>query len=265
MIRRVIRSSALLLFTALLTACGGRSSDVIFLPTAADLTDPLLDLARVGSEDVVADLGCGDGRIVIRAAQRAGARGVCVEIDPALIARSRTAADTAGVADRIRFVEGDLFEAPLDGVTVVALYLSPALNERLRPKLFRELAPGARVVSHHFGMGDWGADSVITVAGTSGTTSALRLWVIPADVAGRWRLELDGPDAAGAYDVRFEQQYQRITATASRGGASVSVSAATLRGNAIAFTLGPGPEARRLSGVVESARMHGPGWKASRR
>jgi SAM-dependent methyltransferase len=265
MISRVIRSSALLLSAALLTGCAGRASDVIFLPTAADLTNPLLDLAGVGSEDVVADLGCGDGRIVIRAAQRAGARGVCVEIDPGLVARSRAAAETAGVAHRIRFVEGDLFETPLDGVTVVALYLSPALNERLRPKLFRELATGARVVSHNFGMGDWVADSAITVAGTRGTTSALRLWVIPADVAGRWRVELEGPDAAGAYDVRFEQQYQRITATASRGGASVSVSAATLRGNAIAFTLGHGADARRLSGVVKSAGMQGPGWKAWRR
>jgi SAM-dependent methyltransferase len=265
MIRRVVRSSALLLFAALLTGCGGRASDVIFLPTAADLTDPLLDLAGVSSKDVVADLGCGDGRIVIRAAQRAEARGLCVEIDPALVARSRAAADTGGVAHRIRFVEGDLFEAPLDGVTVVALYLSPALNERLRPKLFRELAPGARVVSHNFGMGDWVADSVRTVAGTRGTSSALRLWVIPADVAGRWTLALDGADAAPAYDVRFEQQFQRITATASRGGASVSVSAATLSGSAIAFTLGHGADARRLSGVVESARMHGPGWKAWRR
>ena len=190
---------------------------------------------------------------------------MCVEIDPRLVARSRAAADTGGVAHRIRFFEGDLFEAPLDGVTVVALYLSPALNERLRPKLFRELAPGARVVSHNFGMGDWVADSVRTVAGTRGTSSALRLWVIPADVAGRWTLALDGADAAPAYDVRFEQQFQRITATASRGGASVSVSAATLSGSAIAFTLGHGADARRLSGVVESARMHGPGWKAWRR
>ena len=97
MIRRVIGSSALLLFTSLLPGCGRRVSDVIFLPTAADLTDPLLDLASVTSDDLVADLGCGDGRIVIRAAQRVGARGLCVEIDPGLVARSRAAADTAGV------------------------------------------------------------------------------------------------------------------------------------------------------------------------
>jgi SAM-dependent methyltransferase len=265
MIRRVIRSSALLLFAAMLPGCGRRVSDVIFLPTAADLTDPLLDLAGATSDDLVADLGCGDGRIVIRAAQRVGARGLCVEIDPGLVARSRAAADTAGVAQRIRFIQGDMFEAPLEGATVVALYLSPALNERLRPKLFRELAPGARVVSHNFGMGDWEADSVVTIAGTRGTSSALRLWVIPADVAGRWTLELDGPDGARLVDLRFEQRYQRITGTASQGGASVPMSGATLTGRAIAFTLGRDAAARRLTGVVDSSGMHGAGWKAWRR
>lgn len=265
MIRRVIRSSALLLFTSLLPGCGRRVSDVIFLPTAADLTDPLLDLASVTSDDLVADLGCGDGRIVIRAAQRVGARGLCVEIDPGLVARSRAAADTAGVTQRVRFVEGDLFEAPLEGVTVVALYLSPALNERLRPKLFRELAPGTRVVSHNFGMGDWEADSVVTIAGTSGTSSALRLWVIPADVAGRWTLELEAAGRSRRYDVRFEQRYQRITGTASLDGATLPVSDVTIRGAAIAFTLGRAPDAPRLTGVVESASMQGSGWGASRR
>jgi SAM-dependent methyltransferase len=239
--------------------------DVIFLPTAADLTDPLLDLARVTSTDLLVDLGCGDGRIVIRAAQRLGARGVCVEIDPALVARSRAAADTAGVRDRIRFVQGDMFEAPLGDATVVALYLSPALNERLRPKLFRELAPGARVVSHNFGMGDWEADSVVTIAGASGTSSALRLWTIPADVAGRWTLELEHANGTRRYDLRFEQRYQRITGTASLDGATVPLSEATLRGEAIAFTIGREDETRRLEGRVESVTMRGPGWQAWRR
>jgi SAM-dependent methyltransferase len=265
MIRRVIRSSALLLLLlASAPGCGRRVPDVIFLPTPADLTDPLLDLAGVSSADVVADLGCGDGRIVIRAAKRLGARGLCVEIDPALVARSRAAADTAGVTDRIRFVQGDMFEAPLEDATVVALYLSPALNERLRPKLFRELAPGARVVSHNFGMGDWEADSVLTIAGASGTSSALRLWVVPADVAGRWSLEVDRDEEA-RYDLRFEQRFQRITATASLGGATVPVTDATVSGVAIAFTIGRGAEARRLTGAVGPAAMSGNGWKAWRR
>jgi SAM-dependent methyltransferase len=266
MIPGVIRSSALLLLAvSMLPGCGRRVPDVIFLPTAADLTDPLLDLAGVTSDDLVADLGCGDGRIVIRAAKREGARGLCVEINPGLVARSRAAADTAGVAERIRFVEGDMFEAPLEGATVVALYLSPALNERLRPKLFRELAPGARVVSHNFGMGDWEADSVLTIAGASGTSSALRLWVIPADVAGRWTLDLAATGGARRYDLRLEQRYQRITGTASLGGATVPVSDATLTGAAIAFTLGREADTRRLTGVVESSTMHGADWKAWRR
>jgi SAM-dependent methyltransferase len=266
-IPQVIRFSALppLLILLLLPGCGRRVPDVIFLPTAADLTDPLLDLAGVGPGDVVADLGCGDGRIVVRAAKRLGARGLCVEIDRALLARSRAAADTAGVINRIRFLHGDLFEAPLDDVTVVALYLSPALNERLRPKLFRELAPGARVVSHNFGMVDWEPDSVLTISGASGTSSALRLWVIPADVAGRWSLEVNQNGDLRRYELRFEQRYQTITATASLSGATVPVSGATLTGAAIAFTIGRDAGARRLTGTVGSDTMSGNGWKAWRR
>jgi SAM-dependent methyltransferase len=256
---RNIGSSALLL---LCFSCSGRSQDVIFLPTAADLTDRMLEVAEVTSEDVVFDLGCGDGRIVIHAAKRFGAEGVCVELDPALIARSQSAADTAGVRSQIRFVRGDMFETPLEGGTVVALYLSPALNERLRPKLFRELAPGARVISHNFGMGDWEADSVVAVSGASGTSSALRLWTIPADVAGTWELD----DGGARYRLRLEQRYQQITGTASRQGRTVALSGARLRGRHIAFTLADSAgEPRRLEGEVEGATMRGPGWQAWRR
>jgi SAM-dependent methyltransferase len=215
--------------------------------------------------DVVFDLGCGDGRIVIRAAQRFGAKGVCVELDGGLIARGRAAADTAGVASRIRFVQEDMFETPIDDGTVVALYLSPALNERLRPKLFRELRPGARVVSHNFGMGDWEADTVVTVSGARGTSSAVRLWTIPADVAGNWALELDEAGAVRHYLLRFEQRYQRIRGTASLGGSTVALSAPQLRGRRIAFTLGEGAGARRLEGEAQATTLRGAGWRAWRR
>ena len=259
---RNIGSSALLL---LCSSCSGRSQDVIFLPTAADLTDRMLEVAAVTSEDLVFDLGCGDGRIVIHAAKRFGAQGVCVELDPALIARSRSAADTAGVRSRIRFVQGDMFETPLEGGTVVALYLSPALNVRLRPKLFRELRPGARVISHNFGMGDWEADSVVTVSGSSGTSSALRLWTIPADVAGTWELELDRDTGSQRYRLRLEQRYQQITGTASFRGRTVALGHARLRGGRIAFTLADSAGPRRLEGDVEAATMRGAGWQAWRR
>ncbi len=261
MVRPFIRSSALLLLCSSLPGCGRRIPDVIFLPTAADLTDRMLELAGVTAEDLVFDLGCGDGRIVIRAAKRFGAQGVCVELDPGLIARSQAAADTAGVRGRIRFVQGDLFETALAGGTVVALYLSPTLNLRLRPKLFRELQPGARVISHNFGMGDWAPDTAVTVTSPSGTSSALKLWTIPADVAGTWELTLDGADGRRRYQVRFEQQYQQVSGTASRQGRTVAVGDVRLRGTRLAFTLGEA----RLQGEVEGATARGEGWQAWRR
>jgi SAM-dependent methyltransferase len=259
--QQFIRSAALLLFCA---SCSTRSQDVIFLPTAADITDRMLDVAGVTSNDLVFDLGCGDGRIVIRAAKRFGAQGVCVELDPALVTRSRSAADTAGVRSRIRFVQGDMFETSLDGGTVVALYLSPALNVRLRPKLFRELQPGARVVSHNFGMGDWEADTVVTVSGTRGASSAVRLWTVPADIAGGWELTVDG--ASEQYRLYFEQRYQRISGTASLGGRTVALGDVWLRGRRITFTLADSAGVpRALEGDVEGATMRGTAWRAWRR
>ena len=124
-------------------------------PTPTEVVEAMLRLAGVSSADVVYDLGCGDGRIVIMAASRFGARGVCVDIDPQRIAESRENARAAGVADRIRFLNEDLLGTDLGGATVVTLYLLPELNLALRPKLQRELRPGARVVSHWHTMGDW--------------------------------------------------------------------------------------------------------------
>jgi SAM-dependent methyltransferase len=132
-----------------------RTPDVIFLPSSDAVVDAMFDMAKVTSRDVVYDLGCGDGRIVIAAAQRFGARGVGIDIDPARIAEATANAQRAGVSDRVRFVLADMFsdETHIGDATVVALYLLPSLNERLRPKLWRELRPGTRVVSNSFGMG----------------------------------------------------------------------------------------------------------------
>jgi SAM-dependent methyltransferase len=129
--------------------------DVIFVPSSDEVVDAMFDVADVTSRDVVYDLGCGDGKIVIAAAQRFGARGVGIDIDPARIAEANANARRAGVSDRVRFVVGDIFadDVHFSDATVVALYLLPSLNERLRPKLWRELRPGTRVVSNSFGMG----------------------------------------------------------------------------------------------------------------
>lgn len=152
-----------------------RQADVLYIPTPQPVVDGMLELAEIKADDVVYDLGSGDGRIVITAAKKYGATGVGIEIDPALVLRARKNAEDAGVADRVRFVSEDLFTADLSGATVVTLYLLQSLNERLRPKLVRELKPGARVVSHVFNMGpEWPPDRTVRV-----NSSRIFLWSIP--------------------------------------------------------------------------------------
>jgi SAM-dependent methyltransferase len=146
-------------------------------PTSMAVVQAMLVLAGVTAADVVYDLGCGDGRIVIMAARQFGASGVCVDIDPERIAESRANARAAGVADRIRFVNEDLLATDLGGATIVTLYLSNELNLRLRPKLERELKPGARVVSHWHAMGDWKPQASIGVQSEWGERY-LYLWTI---------------------------------------------------------------------------------------
>ena len=142
-----------------------REPDIFYVPTPPDVVDAMLEVAGVGPDDVVYDLGSGDGRIVIAAARDYGARGVGIDIDPQRIAEARENAEQAGVSNRVTFMEGDMFEADLSEATVVALYLLTELNLRLRPKLLSELEPGDRVVSHAFGMGDWEPEQLLDIDG----------------------------------------------------------------------------------------------------
>ncbi|HXG22550.1 MAG TPA: methyltransferase domain-containing protein [Methylomirabilota bacterium] len=141
------------------------SLDVPYAPTPREVVKRMLQLAQVGPTDVVYDLGSGDGRIVIMAARQFGARAVGVELDPARIAEAIINARQAGVSERVQFLQQDLFTADLHDATVVTLFLTPALNLRLRPKLWRELRPGARVVTHLYDMGDWKPDKIERVHG----------------------------------------------------------------------------------------------------
>lgn len=143
------------------------------------VVNEMLTLASVSAGDVVYDLGSGDGRILIAAAQDRGARGVGYEIDPALVAESTDRARRLGLADRVSFLKQDLFEADLRPATVVTLYLSPDLNRRLRPKLLSELRPGSRIVSHSFDMGDWMPARTLQVSSNEGSHT-LYLWIVPA-------------------------------------------------------------------------------------
>ena len=152
--------------------------DVPYVPTPQNVVDEMLKLANVTKDDVVYDLGCGDGRLVITAVQKFGARrGFGVDIDPQRIAESNANAKTAGVTDRVKFAVQDLFQTDLKDATVVTLYLLPEVNLKLRPKLMSELRPGTRVVSHSFDMGDWKPEKTLTV--TPGG-QRLYLWTIPA-------------------------------------------------------------------------------------
>jgi 23S rRNA G2445 N2-methylase RlmL len=172
---------ALLTFVLALAGCAGgfqSTPEVQYEPTPMNVVRVMLDLANVHSDDVVADLGCGDGRLVIEAVRRHGARGLCVDIDPRRIAEAQKNAAAAGVAERITFRNQDLFATELRGVTVVMLFLSPQFNLKLRAKLERELASGARVVSHWHDMGDWPPKRTLRVT-SDGRERAVYLWTMP--------------------------------------------------------------------------------------
>ena len=150
-----------------------------YVATPPDVVDRMLTLAKVDSRDVVYDLGCGDGRIVIAAAQKFGARGVGVDIDPVRIAEANANAKRAGVEKLVTFTLGDVLETDVSNATVVTLYMLSAINVKLRPILTKALARGSRIVSHNFAMGDWEPDHVDTFKDGAGTTRTLYLWTIP--------------------------------------------------------------------------------------
>ena len=152
--------------------------DVPYVPTPEAVVSRMLEMAEVKKDEMLYDLGSGDGRIVITAARKYGARGVGYDLDPLRIKESNENAQRAGVADRVRFVQGDLFEADLSGANVVTLYLLPEVNDKLRPKLLRELKPGTRVVSHNYGMTDWEPLELAEVE-VAGDPHYIYYWVIP--------------------------------------------------------------------------------------
>jgi SAM-dependent methyltransferase len=151
-----------------------RTPDIHFVPTRQSLADAMLQLARVNANDVVYDLGSGDGRILITAAQKYGARGVGIELEPRLIRIARETAREGAVEHKVAFIEGDLFTADISPATVVTLYLSNTVNMRLEPKLKRELRPGTRIVSQRFPIGSWKPDLTTFIEGEQ-----LFLWVVP--------------------------------------------------------------------------------------
>lgn len=180
----------------------GMHLDVPYVPTHENIVKAMLDLAAVDDDDVLFDLGSGDGRIPVAAAVEHGARAVGVEIDAGRVALSRAYAEQMGVEHRVAFIEQDLFAVDFTPATVITMYLLHTVNLELRPRLLGELRPGTRIVSHAFDMGDWRADRKVAFKG-----DALYLWVVPARVAGAWHWR----DADGRhYRVELQQRYQKL-------------------------------------------------------
>jgi SAM-dependent methyltransferase len=180
---RLIRGAGLAGVVLLAAACMHPLADAPDVRTPNEVVREMLRLAGVTRNDVVYDLGSGDGRIVIEAAKEHGARGVGIEIDPRLLAASERYARRARVSDRVRFLQQDLFQSDLREATVVTMYLGNELNVRLRPKLLSELRPGSRIVSHDFSMGDWPPTRSLRVE-SSEREHTIHLWVVPSPGAG---------------------------------------------------------------------------------
>lgn len=214
-----------------------RQPDVPYVPTPHEVVAEMLKMANVGKGDIVYDLGCGDGRIVIAAVKDFGAkRGVGVDIDPQRIRESNENAQKAGVTDRVKFLQQDLFKMDISEATVVTLYLLPSVNLWLRPKLFRELKPGVRIVSHDFDMDEWQADKVARVRGPY-REHTVYYWVLPAGVGGTWRWSVSTPRGERHYVLRLKQQFQKFNGIVSTDGQETPVTNAKLVGDQLSFTI----------------------------
>lgn len=170
---RTIKKITLLLLICICTSVWAFGQDVVYVPTQQAVVDAMLKLANVKKTDIVYDLGCGDGRMVVTAAKTYGTKGKGIDIDPQRIKEANENAQNAGVTDKVEFVQGNLFEADVSEASVVTLYLLESLNLKLRPKLLEQLKPGSRVVSNTFSMGDWAPDKTETVEGYT-----IYLWTI---------------------------------------------------------------------------------------
>jgi len=206
--------------------------DVPFVPTPQTVVDGMLRMANVKAEDIVYDLGCGDGRIVITAAKQFGARGRGFDIDPQRIVESNQNAEKAGVTDKVEFFVQDLFLTNLSEATVVTLYLLPSVNERLRPKLFEELKPGTRVVSHAFHMGDWIADRIEHIDGRT-----VYFWVMPIRAEGQWQVSLPIGEGRQTATLQLKQEYQKISGLAQIGGVQHHIQNGRMEGALLRFSL----------------------------
>ena len=262
-LKRMIGAMALALCAATASAKEPERTGGPYVPTPQVVVDEMLRIAQVGSGDFVVDLGSGDGVIVLTAATQYRARGMGIEIDPELVKLSNDSARRAGVTERASFHVQDVFKADLGRATVLTLYLLPEMMGNLRSKVFTELRPGARVVSHDYHFGDeWPPDDYFTfdvpekekVNGVPRAT--IYFWVVPAKIAGKWRVRIDGA-SGGQYELDLRQRFQAFDGTAAAGGKNIRLELAQLRGEEIRFTVNAGTGRHVFNGRVSGDTMAG--------
>jgi hypothetical protein len=225
------------------------------------VVDQMLALANVGARDFVVDLGSGDGVIVLTAARQFNARGYGVDIDPVLVKQSNAEAKRLGLDERVAFHVQDVFKADLSKATVITLYLLPSMMINLRSKIFLEARPGTRVVSHDYSFDDWRPDDQITfdvpekekINGVPKAT--LHLWIVPAKVAGKWQVDVEGGEH---YELTLRQTYQNLTGTANGAeGRVAKLSRGELSGSEISFSVADGGVRRQFRGTVSGETIQG--------
>ena len=252
---------------ALLLACSAASAQKEpertggpYVPTPQIVVDQMLQIANVGPQDFVIDLGSGDGVIVLTAAKQYKARGFGVDIDPVLVKQSNAEAKKLGIDDRVSFAVQDVFKADLSQASVITLYLLPAMMMNLRPKIFLEAKPGTRVVSHDYTFDDWRPDNHVTLdvpekEKINGIPRAtIYLWVVPAKVGGKWQVQIEGGEPL---DVTLRQNYQSVEGSAEARGKTAKLSYVAVQGEAIDFTVIEGAARRRFIGKVNAEAMQG--------
>lgn len=279
---RLITSAVL--FSFVLAAARGAAQELSklpYVPTPQIVVDEMLKLAGVTANDFVIDLGSGDGRVILTAAQKFKAHGLGVDIDKSLVALSNKQAKVEGVEDRAKFIEQDMFKADISKASVVTLYVLPDFMEKLRPKLVSELRPGARIVAHDYYMSGWYPDKRLDLTvpekvAANGTDKAyLYLWIVPSLVSGTWRLEFDsGGSQQQLVVLGINQQYQIISVSAENALGPMKIENPLLRGNEISFAASVGSIAYKFTGRVTEKAMIGTAvssssakpvaWKASK-
>ena len=222
-------------------ACAQDYGDTPYVPTPQNVVDKMLEVAKVGPKDYVIDLGSGDGRMIITAAKKYGARGFGVDLDKQLVKRANGLAAKSGVADRAKFYARDLYDTDVSPATVVTIYLLPEVNLMVRPKLLATLKPGTRIVSHDYDMGEWPPDLALTLDAPDKPVgrdrkSKVFYWVVPAKASGKWRWQLALEGRTRDYELALNQSFQNIQGVLSADGVKVAIEEARLSGTQVSFS-----------------------------